>query len=80
MTFCPELTCSIIARAKRLRLAIFQVEAVMKLLSSEVNLRLVAPQCRQPIVKRGTLARAVIAELRRSAVAMTPVPQIKTGD
>jgi hypothetical protein len=59
---------------KRLRLAIFQVEAVMKLLSPEVNLRLIAPKRRNvgnPWVKRGTLARAVIDTLRRSGAAMT---------
>src|SRR5258707_8934746 len=33
---------------KRLRLAIFQVEAVMKLLSPDVNLRLIAPKRRNP--------------------------------
>jgi hypothetical protein len=39
---------------KRLRLAIFQVEAVMKLLSPEVNLRLIAPErrnTRQSVVR-----------------------------
>src|SRR5258707_13086807 len=59
---------------KRLRLAIFQVEAVMKLLSPEVNIRLIAPKRRNvgnPWFKRGTLARAVIDTLRRSAVTMT---------
>jgi hypothetical protein len=56
------------------KLAIFQVEAVMKMLSPEVNLRLIAPKRRNvgnPWFKRGTLARAVIDTLRRSAVAMT---------
>ena len=46
----------------------------MKLLSPEVNLRLIAPKRRKvgnPWVKRGTLARAVIDTLRRSAVPMT---------
>jgi hypothetical protein len=60
--------------AKRLRLAIFQVEAVMKLLSPDVNLRLIAPKRRNvgnPWFKRGTLARAVIDTLRRAAVPMT---------
>ena len=55
---------------KRLRLAIFQVEAVMKLLSPEMNLRLIAPRRRNvgnPWFKRGTLSRAVIDALRRSA-------------
>lgn len=59
---------------KRLRLAIFQVEAVMKLLSPEVNIRLIAPKRRNvgnPWFKRGTLARGVIDTLRRSAVPMT---------
>src|SRR5712675_59502 len=59
---------------KRLRLAIFQVEAVMKMLSPEFNIRLIAPKRRNvgnPWFKRGTLARAVIDTLRRSAVPMT---------
>ncbi len=59
---------------KRLRLAIFQVEAVMKMLSPEVNLRLIAPKRRNvgnPWFKRGTLSRAVIDTLRRSPVSMT---------
>src|SRR5260370_18855362 len=45
---------------KRLRLAIFQVEAVMKLLSPEFNIRLIAPKRRNvgnPWFKRGTLSR-----------------------
>ena len=59
---------------KRLRLAIFQVEAVMKMLSPDLNLRLIALKRRNvgnPWIKRGTLARAVIVTLRRSAVPMT---------
>jgi hypothetical protein len=59
---------------KRLRLSIFQVEAVMKLLSPEVNLRLIAPKRRNvgnPWFKRGTLSRAVIDTLRRSVEPMT---------
>jgi hypothetical protein len=59
---------------KRLRLAIFQVEAVMKLLSPEVNIRLIAPKRRNvgnPWFKRGTLSRAVIDALRRAAEPMT---------
>src|SRR5438445_13645348 len=59
---------------KRLRLAIFQVEAVMKMLSPDVNLRLIAPKRRNvgnPWFKRGTLYRAVIDVLRRAAVPMT---------
>src|ERR1700709_2720861 len=54
---------------KRLRLTIFQVEAVMKLLSPEVNLRLIAPKRRNAGIhgfKRGTLYRAVIDTLRRA--------------
>jgi hypothetical protein len=46
----------------------------MKLLSPEVNIRLIAPKRRNvgnPWFKRGTLARAVIDALRRSAVPMT---------
>ena len=60
--------------AKRLRLAIFQVEAVMKMLSPDVNLRLIAPKRRNvgnPWFKRGTLSRAVIDALRRAAEPMT---------
>ena len=48
--------------------------AVMKLLSPEVNIRLIAPKRRNvgnPWFKRGTLARAVIDASRRSAVPMT---------
>jgi DNA-binding transcriptional ArsR family regulator len=59
---------------KRLRLAIFQVEAVMKLLSPDVNIRLIAPRRRNtgnPWFKRGTLSRAVIDMLRRSVEPMT---------
>src|SRR5882757_1859491 len=59
---------------KRLRLAIFQVESVMKMLSPDVNLRLIAPKRRNvgnPWFKRGTLARAVIDVLRREAGPMT---------
>jgi hypothetical protein len=59
---------------KRLRLAIFQVEAVMKMLSPEVNLRLIAPKRRNvgnPWFKRGTLYRAVIDVLRRATAPMT---------
>jgi hypothetical protein len=59
---------------KRLRLAIFQVEAVMKMLSPDFNIRLIAPKRRNvgnPWFKRGALYRAVIDTLRRSAVPMT---------
>jgi hypothetical protein len=59
---------------KRLRLAIFQVEAVMKMLSPDVNLRLIAPKRRNtgnPWFKRGTLYRAVVDILRRAERPMT---------
>jgi hypothetical protein len=59
---------------KRLRLSIFQVEAVMKLLSPDVNLRLIAPRRRNtgnPWFKRGTLYRSAVDVLRRSQVPMT---------
>jgi hypothetical protein len=59
---------------KRLRLAIFQVEAVMKMLSPDFNIRLIAPKRRNvgnPWFKRGTLARAVIDALRRWPAPMT---------
>jgi hypothetical protein len=59
---------------KRLRLAIFQVEAVMKMLSPEVNLRLIAPKRRNvgnPWFKRGTLFRSAIEVLRKATAPMT---------
>jgi hypothetical protein len=59
---------------KRLRLAISQVEAVMKMLSPDVNLRLIAPKRRNvgnPWFKRGTLYRAVIDTLRKASEPMT---------
>jgi hypothetical protein len=59
---------------KRLRLAIFQVEAVMKLLSPEANIRLIAPKRRNvgnPWFKRGTLYRAHIDTLRKASGPMT---------
>ena len=59
---------------KRLRLAIFQVEAVMKLLSPDVNLRLIAPKRRNvgnPWFKRGTLFRSAVDVLRRAGTPMT---------
>jgi hypothetical protein len=59
---------------KRLRLAIFQVEAVMKMLSPEVNLRLIAPKRRNvgnPWFKRGTLFRSAVDVLRRAQAPMT---------
>src|ERR1700742_3714805 len=59
---------------KRLRLAIFQVEAVMKMLSPEVNIRLIAPRRRNtgnPWFKRGTLYRSAIDVMRRSQSVLT---------
>jgi hypothetical protein len=59
---------------KRLRLAIFQVEAVMKMLSPDMNLRLIAPKRRNvgnPWFKRGTLFRSAIDVLRRATAPMT---------
>jgi hypothetical protein len=59
---------------KRLRLAIFQAEAAMTMLSAEVNLRLIAPKRRNvgnPWFKRGTLYRAVIDTLRKATGPMT---------
>jgi len=51
--------------AKRLRLALFQVEAAMKMLSPAVNLRLIAPapQRGQSVVQ----ARDALSELYRDA-------------
>ena len=60
--------------AKRLRISILQVEAVMKMLSPELNLRLIAPKRRNvgnPWFKRGTLYRAVVDTLRRATGPMT---------
>jgi hypothetical protein len=60
--------------AIRLRTAMLQVEAVMKMLNPAVNIRIIAPKRRNlgnPWFKRGTLARAVIDTLRRAAVPMT---------
>lgn len=59
---------------KRLRLSIFQVEAVMKMLSPEVNIRLIAPRRRRmgnPWFKRGTLYRSAVDVLRRAQMPMT---------
>src|SRR5258708_21601331 len=59
---------------KRLRLAIFQVEAVMKMLSPDVNPRLIAPKRRNvgnPWFKCGTLFRSVVDTLWRATAPMT---------
>jgi hypothetical protein len=58
----------------RLRAQMMQVEAVMKMLDPEVNLRLIAPKRRNtgnPWFNRGTLYRAVVDTLRRAAGPMT---------
>ena len=58
----------------RLRAQMMQVEAVMKMLDPEVNLRLIAPKRRNtgnPWFKRGTLYRAVVDTLRRATGPMT---------
>ena len=58
----------------RLRAQMMQVEAVMKILDPEVNLRLRAPKRRNtgnPWFKRGTLYRAVVDTLRRATGPMT---------
>jgi hypothetical protein len=58
----------------RLRAQMMQVEAVMKMLDPEVNLRLIAPKRRNtgnPWFKRGTLYSAVVDTLRRATGPMT---------
>jgi hypothetical protein len=60
--------------AIRLRTAMMQVEAVMKMLSPAVNIRLIAPKRRNvgnPWFKRGTLYRGAVDVLRRSQAPMT---------
>jgi hypothetical protein len=60
--------------AIRLRTAMMQVEAVMKMLNPAVNIRLIAPKRRNvgnPWFKRGTLFRSAIDVLRRAAAPMT---------
>ena len=56
---------------KRLRLAILQVEAVMKMLSPDVDLRLITPKrpnVGNPWFKRGTLSRATCSHANRRNV------------
>ena len=58
----------------KLRLQMMQVEAVMKMLDPEVNLRVIAVKRRNtgnPWFKRGTLYRAAIDALRRAGKPMT---------
>lgn len=60
--------------AIRLRTAMMQVEAVMKMLNPAVNIRLIAPRRRNvgnPWFKRGTLYRSAVDVLRRAASPMT---------
>jgi hypothetical protein len=58
----------------KLRAQMVQVEAVMKMLDPEVNLRLIAPKRRNtgnPWFKRGTLYRSAVDVLRRATAPMT---------
>jgi len=60
--------------AIRLRTAMMQVEAVMKMLNPAVNIRLIAPKRRNmgnPWFKRGTLYRSAVDVLRRAERPMT---------
>jgi hypothetical protein len=60
--------------AIRLRTAMMQVKAVMKMLSRAVNIRLIAPKRRHvgnPWFKRGTLHRSAIDMLGRAQAPMT---------
>lgn len=60
--------------AIRLRTAMMQVEAVMKMLNPAVNIRLIAPKRRNlgnPWFKRGTLFRSAVDVMRRAGRPMT---------
>jgi hypothetical protein len=60
--------------AIRLRTAMMQVEAAMKMLKPDVNIRLIAPKRRNvgnPCFKRGTLFRSAVDVLRRAQAPMT---------
>jgi hypothetical protein len=60
--------------AIRLRTAMLQVEAVMKMLNPAVNIRLIAPKRRNlgnPWFKRGTLYRSAVDVMRRAGRPMT---------
>jgi hypothetical protein len=61
--------------AIRLRTAMLQVAAVMKMLNPAVNIRLIASKRRvvgNPFFKRGTLFRSAADVMRREGVPMTP--------
>jgi hypothetical protein len=65
--------------AKRLRTAMLQVEAVMKMLDLAVNLRIIAPKRRNtgnPWFKRGTLHRSAIDAL---GTAKEPLSHMQDG-
>src|ERR1700694_2291924 len=58
----------------RLRTAMMQVEAVMKMLNPAVNIRIIAPKRRNlgnPWFKRGTLYRSAVDVMRRAGRPMT---------
>ena len=60
--------------AKRLRTCMLQVEAVMKMLDPEVNLRAISVKRRvrgNPWFKRGTLYRSAVDVMRRAGRPMT---------
>jgi hypothetical protein len=60
--------------AIRLRTAMLQVEAVMKMLNPAVNIRIIAPKRRNlgnPWFKRGTLYRSAVDVMRRAGRPMT---------
>lgn len=60
--------------AIRLRTAMMQVEAVMKMLNPSVNIRIIAPKRRNlgnPWFKRGTLYRSAVDVMRRAGRPMT---------
>jgi hypothetical protein len=62
--------------AKRLRTAMLQVEAVMKMLDPAANLRIIAPKRRNtgnPWFKRGTLYRSAIDVLRTAREPISPM-------
>jgi hypothetical protein len=72
-----ELAGKLLAKreAIRLRTAMLQVAAVMKMLNPAVNIRLIAPKRRvvgNPFFKRGTLFRRAVDVMRWEGVPMTP--------
>jgi hypothetical protein len=72
-----ELAGNLLANKReaiRLRTAMMQVEAVMKMLNPAVNIRLIAPKRRNvgnPWFKRGTLFRSAVDVMRRAGTPMT---------